>query len=32
MIGRIEDHAGEVRVLGPDGETLKLEHSGFSHF
>ena len=32
MIGRIEDHAGEVRVLSPDGETLKLEHSGFSHF
>jgi thiamine-monophosphate kinase len=32
MIGRIEGDAGAVRVVGPDGKTLALEHLGFSHF
>jgi hypothetical protein len=32
MIGRIEALPGEVRVLRPDGEPLKLDRKGFSHF
>jgi thiamine-monophosphate kinase len=32
MIGRIEGHAGEMRVIGQDGRTLKLESKGFAHF
>jgi thiamine-monophosphate kinase len=32
MIGRIEGGAGKIKVLGPDGETLKLAAKGFSHF
>jgi thiamine-monophosphate kinase len=32
MIGRIEGRPGGMKVLGPDGETLKLAAKGFSHF
>jgi len=32
MIGRIEGDAGAVRVVGPDGKTLSLQRSGFTHF
>jgi thiamine-monophosphate kinase len=32
MIGRIEALPGEVRVLRPDGEPLKLDRKEFSHF
>jgi hypothetical protein len=32
MIGRIEGRPGEVLVLGPDGQILKLAAGGFTHF
>ena len=32
MMGRIEGDAGAVRVVRPDGKTLALECSGFTHF
>jgi thiamine-monophosphate kinase len=32
LIGRIEGSSGEARVLGPDGNALKLGRKGFAHF
>jgi len=32
MIGRIAGPSGDIRVLGPKGEALKLVRQGFSHF
>jgi thiamine-monophosphate kinase len=32
MIGRVEGQAGAVKVVDPNGKTLKLPRSGFSHF
>jgi thiamine-monophosphate kinase len=32
MVGRIEGRAGEVKVLGPDRQVLKLRRTGFAHF
>ena len=32
LIGRIEGSSGEARVLGPDGNALKLGAKGFAHF
>lgn len=32
MIGRVDGDAGAVRVVGPDGNLLTLEHRGYAHF
>ena len=32
MIGRVDGSSGEARLLGPDGNTVKLDARGFSHF
>jgi len=32
MIGRVDGSSGEARLLGPDGNTVKLDAKGFSHF